>query len=172
MNNNNKFSLRPLTDNDADSLARQLNNKKVWDNLRDALPYPYTSQDAAWFINFQQNDPLLTCYGIVVDGEVVGNIGFTRSEDIERFTAEVGYYIGEDYWGQGIMSAALSEAVEDYFKTTEVVRLFATPFDYNKASAKVLEKAGFQYEGTLRSNAVKNGKVVDMKLYARLKTED
>ena len=127
MNNNNKFSLRPLTDNDADSLARQLNNKKVWDNLRDALPYPYTSQDAAWFINFQQNDPLLTCYGIVVDGEVVGNIGFTRSEDIERFTAEVGYYIGEDYWGQGIMSAALSEAVEDYFKTTEVVRLFATP---------------------------------------------
>ena len=65
-NNNNKFSLRPLTDNDADSLARQLNNKKVWDNLRDALPYPYTSQDAAWFINFQQNDPLLTCYGIVV----------------------------------------------------------------------------------------------------------
>jgi ribosomal-protein-alanine N-acetyltransferase len=143
MNNNNKFSLRPLTDNDADSLARQLNNKKVWDNLRDALPYPYTSQDAAWFINFQQNDPLLTCYGIVVDGEVVGNIGFTRSEDIERFTAEVGYYIGEDYWGQGIMSAALSEAVEDYFKTTEVVRLFATPFDYNKASAKVLEKAGF-----------------------------
>ena len=143
MNNNNKFSLRPLMDNDADSLARQLNNKKVWDNLRDALPYPYTSQDAAWFINFQQNDPLLTCYGIVVDGEVVGNIVFTRSEDIERFTAEVGYYIGEDYWGQGIMSAALSEAVEDYFKTTEVVRLFATPFDYNKASAKVLEKAGF-----------------------------
>ena len=137
MNNNNKFSLRPLMDNDADSLARQLNNKKVWDNLRDALPYPYTSQDAAWFINFQQNDPLLTCYGIVVDGEVVGNIGFTRSEDIERFTAEVGYYIGEDYWGQGIMSAALSEAVEDYFKTTEVVRLFATPFDYNKASAKI-----------------------------------
>lgn len=102
MNNNNKFSLRPLMDNDADSLARQLNNKKVWDNLRDALPYPYTSQDAAWFINFQQNDPLLTCYGIVVDGEVVGNIGFTRSEDIERFTAEVGYYIGEDYWGKAL----------------------------------------------------------------------
>ena len=89
-NNNNKFSLRPLTDNDADSLARQLNNKKVWDNLRDALPYPYTSQDAAWFINFQQNDPLLTCYGIVVDGEAVGNIGFTRSEDITYDTSRSG----------------------------------------------------------------------------------
>ena len=169
MNNNNKFSLRPLTDNDADSLARQLNNKKVWDNLRDALPYPYTSQDAAWFINFQQNDPLLTCYGIVVDGEVVGNIGFTRSEDIERFTAEVGYYIGEDYWGQGIMSAALSEAVEDYFKTTEVVRLFATPFDYNKASAKVLEKAGFTLKCIFTKGVYKNGQFVDMLYYERIK---
>ena len=169
MNNNNKFSLRPLTDNDADSLARQLNNKKVWDNLRDALPYPYTSQDAAWFINFQQNDPLLTCYGIVVDGEVVGNIGFTRSEDIERFTAEVGYYIGEDYWGQGIMSAALSVAVEDYFKTTEVVRLFATPFDYNKASAKVLEKAGFTLKCIFTKGAYKNGQFVYMLYYERIK---
>ena len=169
MNNNNKFSLRPLTDNYADSLARQLNNKKVWDNLRDALPYPYTSQDAAWFINFQQNDPLLTCYGIVVDGEVVGNIGFTRSEDIERFTAEVGYYIGEDYWGQGIMSAALSEAVEDYFKTTEVVRLFATPFDYNKASAKVLEKAGFTLKCIFTKGAYKNGQFGDMLYYERIK---
>ena len=168
-NNNNKFSLRPLTDNDADSLARQLNNKKVWDNLRDALPYPYTSQDAAWFINFQQNDPLLTCYGIVVDGEVVGNIGFTRSEDIERFTAEVGYYIGEDYWGQGIMSAALSEAVEDYFKTTEVVRLFATPFDYNKASAKVLEKAGFTLKCIFTKGVYKNAQFVDMLYYERIK---
>ena len=168
-NNNNKFSLRPLTDNDADSLARQLNNKKDWDNLRDALPYPYTSQDAAWFINFQQNDPLLTCYGIVVDGEAVGNIGFTRSEDIERFTAEVGYYIGEDYWGQGIMSAALSEAVEDYFKTTEVVRLFATPFDYNKASAKVLEKAGFTLKCIFTKGAYKNGQFVDMLYYERIK---
>lgn len=169
MNNNNKFSLRPLMDNDADSLARQLNNKKVWDNLRDALPYPYTSQDAAWFINFQQNDPLLTCYGIVVDGEVVGNIGFTRSEDIERFTAEVGYYIGEDYWGQGIMSAALSEAVEDYFKTTEVVRLFATPFDYNKASAKVLEKAGFTLKCIFTKGAYKNAQFVYMLYYERIK---
>ena len=169
MNNNNKFSLRPLMDNDADSLARQLNNKKVWDNLRDALPYPYTSQDAAWFINFQQNDPLLTCYGIVVDGEVVGNIGFTRSEDIERFTAEVGYYIGEDYWGQGIMSAALSEAVEDYFKTTEVVRLFATPFDYNKASAKVLEKAGFTLKCIFTKGEYKNAQFVAMLYYERIK---
>lgn len=167
--NNNKFSLRPLTDNDADSLARQLNNKKVWDNLRDALPYPYTSQDAAWFINFQQNAPLLTCYAIVVDGEAVGNIGFTRSEDIERFTAEVGYYIGEDYWGQGIMSAALSEAVEDYFKTTDVVRLFATPFDYNIASAKVLEKAGFTLKCIFTKGAYKNGKFVDMPYYERIK---
>ena len=94
---------------------------------------------------------------------------FTRSEDIERFTAEVGYYIGEDYWGQGIMSAALSEAVEDYFKTTEVVRLFATPFDYNKASAKVLEKAGFTLKCIFTKGAYKNGQFVDMLYYERIK---
>lgn len=77
------FSIRSFTENDADSLTRQLNNKKIWDNLRDTIPYPYTLQDAKWFINFQKNDPLLTCYAIIIDGNVVGNIGFTQGVDIE-----------------------------------------------------------------------------------------
>lgn len=165
----NKYSLRPLTENDAGSLARQLNNKKVWDNLRNGLPYPYTIEDAKAFIELQNNQPSLTCYGIVVAGNVVGNIGFTRCQDIERFTAEVGYYIGEDYWGQNIMSAALNEAVDDVFNKTDIIRIFATLFDFNKASAKVLEKADFTLKCTLTKGAYKNGRFVDMLYYERIK---
>lgn len=165
----NKFSLRPLTENDAESFARQLNNKRVWDNLRDGLSYPYTIEDAKIFIESLHNEPSLTCYGIVVDGKVVGNIGFTRNNDVERFSAEVGYYIGEAYWGQGIMSAALARAVDDYFSTTDVIRLYATPFGHNKASAKVLEKAGFSFKCTFTKGAYKNGQFVDTLYYERIK---
>lgn len=163
------FLLRPLVPEDAESFARQLNNKKIWDNLRDGLPFPYTPQDGRAFIQFQADDPSLTCYGIVVDGEVVGNIGFTRSHDVERFTAEVGYYLGEAYWGKGIMTAALREAVADYFANTDAVRLFATPYAYNNASAKVLEKAGFTFKCTLSQAAYKNNRFVDMLYYEKVK---
>lgn len=169
METDKTFTLRPLMPEDAESLAIHLNNKNVWDNLRDGLPYPYTPEDAKAFIAFQHNEPSLTCYGIVVDGKAVGNIGFTRNHDVERFSAEVGYYIGEDYWGRGIMSAALSSAVADYFFTTDVIRLYATPFGHNKASARVLEKAGFTFKCTMTKAAYKNGRFTDELYYERLK---
>lgn len=163
------FSLRPLQMDDAPSFAKQLNNKKIWDNLRDGLPFPYSEKDARSFIEMVGQAPLLTCYAIVVDGLAVGNIGFTKGEDVERFSAEVGYYLGEDYWGQGIMSAALKQAAEDYFATTDVIRLFAFPYEYNTASARVLEKAGFTRIGRLTKAAYKNGRFVDMFYYEQLK---
>lgn len=169
METDKQFSLRSFTDDDAESLARHLNNKKVLDNLRDVIPYPYTLQDAQWYINFQRNDTQLRCYAIVVDNQVVGNVGFIRRQDIERFTAELGYYLGEQYWGRGIMSAALNEAIADYFNTTDVVRLFATPFEQNKASAKVLENAGFTLKCTFTKGAYKNGEFVDMLYYEKIK---
>lgn len=164
------FFLRPLILEDAESLANHLNNKNVWDNLRDGLPFPYTVEDAIAFIELQNNDPSLTCYAIVVDGQVVGNIGFVRNHDVERFSAEVGYYIGEDYWGKGIMSAALVKAVDDYFSTTDVIRLYATPFGYNKASARVLEKAGFTFKCAMTKAAYKNGQFTDELYFERLKS--
>lgn len=164
-----KYSLRELTLTDAESLAQHLNNKKIWNNLRDALPYPYTIEDAKEFIKLIEKEPLLTCYGIVVDGKVVGNIGFTQNRDIERFTAEVGYYLGEAYWGQGIMSAALKSAIGNYFASTDVIRLFATPFIHNKASAKVLEKAGFTLKCTLEKAVYKNNQFIDMLYFEKIK---
>lgn len=163
------FILRPLMFEDAESMAKQLNNKKVWDNLRDGLPHPYTIEDAKTFIELQHNEPSFTCYGIVVDGKLVGNIGFTRNHDVERFSAEVGYFIGEDYWGKGIMSAALAGAVADYFATTDVIRLYATPYGHNKASARVLENAGFMFKCVMTKAAYKNGQFTDELYFERIK---
>ncbi len=169
MSNSKRFSLRGLTLDDALSLTQQLNNKKIWDNLRDALPYPYSVNDAMAFIELVNKEPLLTCYAIVVGGNVVGNISFTRNNDIERYTAEVGYFLGESYWGQGIMSAALNRAVDDYLAATDIVRLFATPLGYNKASARVLEKAGFTLKCTMTKAAYKNDRFVDMLYFEKIK---
>ncbi len=164
-----KYSLRKLTLDDAESLAQHLNNKKIWNNLRDALPHPYTVEDAQEFIELIEKEPLLTCYGIVINEKVVGNISFTQNRDIERFTAEVGYYLGEAYWGQGIMSAALKSAVDNYFASTDVVRLFATLFIHNKASAKVLENTGFSLKCILTKAAYKNNQFVDMLYFEKIK---
>lgn len=93
-----------------------------------------------------------------------------RQGNIHRLTAELGYYIGEEYWGRGIMTKAVKQICEYVFEHSDIIRIYAEPFSYNIASCRVLEKAGFQYEGTLRNNAIKNGKVLDMKMYSLLKS--
>lgn len=110
-------------------------------------------------------------FAITVDDKAIGSIGVFRQGNIHRQTAELGYYIAEEYWGRGIMTEAVKQICEYVFGNSDIIRIYAEPFAYNTASCKVLEKAGFQYEGTLRNNAVKNGKIIDMKMYALLKTE-
>lgn len=156
---------------DAAELAAALSNKKVQDNLRDGLPYPYTEQDGRGFISAMLSaDPNATfSFAITVDDRVIGSIGVFRQDNIHRQSAELGYYIAEPYWGHGIMTQAVRQICEYVFSNSDILRIYAEPFAHNIASCRVLEKAGFQYEGTLRQNAVKNGAVIDMKLYARLK---
>lgn len=158
---------------DAADLASALSNKKVQDNLRDGLPYPYTEQDGMDFISamLSANENDTFAFAITVDDKVVGSIGVFRQENIHRQTAELGYYIAEEYWGRGIMTEAVRQICEYVFDKSDIIRIYAEPFAYNDASCRVLEKSGFQYEGTLRSNAVKNGKVIDMKMYALLKNQ-
>lgn len=157
---------------DAKDLAKALSNKKVQDNLRDGLPYPYTEQDGEYYITSMleadENDTF--AFAITVDGKVAGSIGVFRQGNIHRLTAELGYYIGEEYWGRGIMTKAVKQICEYVFEHSDIIRIYAEPFSYNIASCRVLEKAGFQYEGTLRNNAIKNGKVLDMKMYSLLKS--
>ena len=108
---------------------------------------------------------------ITADNIVIGSVGIFRQGNIHRKTAELGYYVAEEYWGKGIMTEAVRKICEYVFSRSDIIRIYAEPFANNKASCRVLEKAGFQYEGTLRSNAVKNGKVIDMKMYSLLKEE-
>ena len=168
-----KCRIRKWELSDAKDLAAALSNKKVQDNLRDGLPYPYTEQDGKEFISamLSADESETFAFAITVDNMVIGSIGIFRQGNIHRQTAELGYYIAEEYWGKGIMTEAVKQICEYVFAKSDIIRIYAEPFANNIASCRVLEKVGFQYEGTLRSNAVKNGKVIDMEMYSLLKEE-
>lgn len=165
---NTNITIRNWKKTDAASLASALSNKKILNNLRDGLPYPYTEKDAEEYINFMltSNPNDTFAYAIDVDGKAVGSIGAFRQENIHYRTAELGYYLAEEYWGKGIMTSAVRQLCEKLFAETDIIRIFAEPFDYNVGSRRVLEKAGFQLEGILKNNAFKNGQVLDMALYS------
>lgn len=158
---------------DAKDIAVALSNKKIQDNLRDGLAYPYSEQDGIDFISsmLSANEDETFAFAITLNDKAIGSIGVFRQQNIHRQTAEMGYYIAEEYWGKGIMTDAVKQICENVFKNSDILRIYAEPFAYNTASCRVLEKAGFQYEGTLRNNAVKNGKVIDMKMYSLLREE-
>lgn len=158
---------------DATDLAMAVSNKNIQNNLRDGLPYPYTEQDGADYISamLSADENETFAFAITVEDKVVGSIGVFRQGNIHRLTAELGYYLAEEYWGRGIMTEAVRQICQYVFEKSDIIRIYAEPFAYNAASCRVLEKAGFQYEGTLRNNAVKNGKVIDMKMYSLLKAE-
>lgn len=166
-----KCRIRKWELSDAGDLAASLSNRKVQDNLRDGLPYPYTEQDGKDFISamLSADENETFAFAITVDNIAVGSISVFRQGNIHRRTAELGYYIAEGYWGKGIMTEAVRQICEYVFSKSDIIRIYAEPFAYNTASCRVLEKAGFQYEGTLRSNAIKNGKVIDMKMYSKIK---
>ena len=166
-----KCEIRPWKPEDARSLAAALSNKNVLNNLRDGLPYPYTEADAADYIEAMlAADPRDTfAFAIVADGRAVGSIGAFRQGNIHARTAELGYYVAQEYWGKGIMTDAVRQLCDRIFAETDIIRIYAEPFAYNIGSRRVLEKAGFTCEGILRANAVKNGRVEDMVLYARTK---
>lgn len=165
--------MRAWKPEDKEKLAELLNNQNILNNLRDGIPFPYTAEDAEHFIRSMLSaDKTQTfAFAITANGETVGSIGAFRGNNIHACTAELGYYIGERFWGKGIATCAVKQICDYMFKNTDIIRIFAEPFARNAASCRVLEKAGFQYEGTLRNNAVKNGSVLDMKLYAILKED-
>lgn len=145
-----------------------LNDRKITDNLRD-LPNPYTVDNAIEFIQSVMDSDEGYFFAITVDSRFVGCISATRMNNIHYRIAEVGYYVIPEYWNRGIASYALKYLTEFVFANTDIIRIFAEPFARNIASCKVLEKAGFIYEGTLKNNAVKNGIIEDMKVYALIK---
>lgn len=160
--------VRTFRPDDAASLAANGNNRKIWENLRDRFPHPFTEQHGSGYIEHVLATDA-TSYAIDVDGKAVGGISLHGRDDIERIAAEIGYWLGEPHWGRGIVTDAVRLLTDHALGTRELERVFATPFTTNVASARALEKAGYTLEGTMRRAALKDGRIVDMHLYARVK---
>jgi RimJ/RimL family protein N-acetyltransferase len=164
-----RCTIRHWRADDAASLAKNANNRRVWLGLRDLFPHPYTISDANNFLQATLSAQPATNFCIDISEAAVGGIGIRLGEDVHRYRAELGYWLSEDFWGHGITSEAVP-AVTDYcFANFELHRIYAEPFANNPASARVLEKASFVLEGRLRNNVVKDGQILDSLLYAKTK---
>lgn len=151
---------------DRDSLVRHANNRNVWINLRDRFPHPYTKDDARRWLDIVVGSRPETNFAIVVDDKAVGGVGYTIDTDVNYRSAEIGYWLGEPFWGRGIATEALMAVTEHAFSTYDLCRLYAHVFDWNPASARVLEKAGYVFEGRLRKSVTKAGQTIDQLMYA------
>jgi ribosomal-protein-alanine N-acetyltransferase len=162
------YSIREWKLEDIESLTKYANNPKIAANLRDGFPHPYTLSDAELFLNKVISESPQTILAIANQTEIIGSIGLMLGQDVHRFTAELGYWIAEPFWGKGIMTSAIKAITNFGFKELGLKRICAMPYASNPASAKILEKAGFSLEGTLRANVVKYGKVLDQYMYAKV----
>lgn len=159
-------TLRPWRPSDALAVSEHANNPAIGRNLRDGFPYPYTRDDAVRFIESARALQPLCRFAIVVQGEAIGSIGFVLHPNVERVSAEVGYWLGERFWGRGIMSDAVRAVTRYAIEHHGLTRVFAVPYEWNPASFRVLEKAGFVLEGRMRRSAIKDGQIIDQLLYA------
>jgi len=157
---------------DAEPLARHADNRKIWLNLRDAFPHPYTGHDAREFIRSVRNRVPETTFAIAVNEEPVGSVGFVLRPDVERVSAEIGYWLAEPFWGRGIATEALIAVTEYAFANFDLCRVYAHVFDWNAASARVLEKAGYEFEGRLRKSVTKDGQTIDQLMYAIIREKE
>jgi len=153
---------------DVDAVVRHANNINVARQLRDRFPHPYTRANAIPFLKSAVANSDASNLAIEVDGAAAGAIGYVRGTDVERYSAEIGYWLGESYWRRGIASEALILVTDYVFSTLNLLRLFALPFADNPGSIRVLEKAGYVREATLQCSSVKYGKPRDQALYVRI----
>ncbi len=161
-----EFKLRKWQPEDVESLVKYANNSKIAKNLTNQFPHPYRKEDAIKFIQMTLSQQPTTIFAIEINGEAVGSIGLHPQTDVHLKNAELGYFLGEPYWGKGIMTAAIQQMVDYGFKTFEITRIFARPFGTNFGSQRVLEKAGFVLEGRFEKILFKNGEYLDDLIYA------
>jgi ribosomal-protein-alanine N-acetyltransferase len=163
-----RCTLRRWRTSDAASVVRYANNLNVARHLRDRFPHPYTRKDAHTFLRAASSETPQTNFAIEVGGEAVGGLGYVPGTDVERYSAEVGYWLGEACWGRGIMTEGLVLFTRHAFAELGLLRLFALPLADNVASIRVLEKAGYSAEGILLSSCVKFGQPRNQAVYARV----
>ena len=161
--------LRPLYDSDANALAQLANNKKIWDNVRDYLPFPYSIDDAISFITLtQKEDPAMT-FAIEYDTQFCGVIGLVAQSDVYKKTAEIGYWVGEPYWNKGIATVAVKLLTDYGFNERGFIRIHTGVFAYNISSMKVLTKNGYSKDGVFKNSILKNGQIYDEHRFSKLK---
>ncbi len=162
--------IRSFRPDDLAALVRYANNRNVWIQLRDRFPFPYTAEHAsAWLDRVATEEPAVN-FAIASPAELIGGIGVELQEDIHRRSAEIGYWLGEPYWGQGIATRAVAAFTRWAFVELGLIRIFATVFESNPASARVLEKAGYACEGRLLRSVTKDGRIMDSWLYAAVRS--
>ncbi len=161
--------IRKWRKEDLESLLRYANNPKIAANLRDQFPHPYTRRDAIEYLNYVRAMDVPMSFAIEFEREAIGCVGFKLGTDIARVSIEMGYWLGEPFWGRGFTTRAVTAASDWAFDGYKVVRVFATVFAHNPASMRVLENSGFHREGILRRSAVKNGVILDQVMYAKVR---
>ncbi|HEU4663293.1 MAG TPA: GNAT family protein [Dokdonella sp.] len=161
--------LRPWCADDLDSLVANASHADVSRGLRDRFPYPYTGDDGrAWLA--RAVDESDRAWAIEVDGAAVGGVSLHPGTDVHRHSAELGYWIGRRYWGRGLMTAIIAAFAPRAMAQFRLHRLYATVYANNPASMRVLEKAGFEREGVHKSAVVKRGELLDIVMYARVRS--
>ncbi len=164
-----RCTLRRWRPEDADAIVPHADDREIWRNLRDRFPHPYTREDAERWV--QSHDPEDAQFAIVVDGQAAGAIGLLPGVDVHRKTAEIGFWLGRRYWGRGIVTEAVRAVTALAFTRYGLSRVYAMVYDWNPASARVLEKNGYRLEGRQRKNALKDGQQIDTLLYAIIDTD-
>lgn len=159
--------IRPYQPGDKADLSLQATNPKIWANVRDYFPHPYTEQNAEQWIAMASSATPMSHFAVEAGGRFAGGIGLKLQHDVDRISAELGYWLGEEFWGRGIATASIKGFVPWAFQAfPELERIYATPFHWNEASSRALEKASFNKEGVMRRAAIKSGVIADLPLYA------
>lgn len=161
-----RCAVRSYRPEDAPALARHADDRRVWLNLRDRFPHPYTLADAERWIREATSAAPETHFAIAVDGEAAGGVGLELQGDVYRRSAELGYWLGAAHWGRGIATEAVRAVTAHGFEALGLGRIYAAVFEWNSASRRVLEKAGYALEGRLRRAVTKDGRTLDLYLYA------
>lgn len=164
-----RCTVRSFRTDDAESVVQYVNNRTIWLNLRDVVPHPYRRADADAYIRMAMDATPTTVFAVDMAGKAVGSIALVPGSDTGRRTAEIGYWLGEPFWGRGIMSDAVAAVTQHAFDALDMLRVFAVPLAHNRASARVLQRAGYLLEGTMRCSAIKDGVLHDQLLYAKVR---
>jgi len=163
------ITLRPLHLEDTAVIAKLADNVNIWNSVRDYFPHPYTQKDAEWFIEHSLAMEVQENFAIIYHDNFCGIISANVQTDVYRKSAEMGYWIGEPFWGKGIGTKATDLICDYAFQNLGVERIFSSVFEYNKASMRVLEKSGFEKEGVFKKAILKKGQLWDEHKFAKLR---